>query len=251
MKLIRAGIVGSLFAAAPFGALAVSPLVTDDADTVEQGKLQLGTGAEYFQDATARRWSWLVNPVVGFHERGELGVSFGYAWQQRRDAAGGPSTDGVLDTTLAAKWKWFDQAHHGFSFSTRLDLKIPTAAEAKGLGTGKTDVGGVLIATRTIGHTSLDFNLGYTFFDPADGGMTDDELFIGQTVRHTLSERWAIVGEVFVRVPVGGDRDTTLNFNGGVQCFLRPNLVLEASALTATGRNSADLAAYLGLTWVF
>jgi hypothetical protein len=81
--------------------------------------------------------------------------------------------------------------------------------------------------------------------------LGDDELFVGQTVRHALSERWTLVGEVFGRVPFGGERDATANFNGGVQFFLKPNLALEAAALTATGRNGPDLTGYLGLTWVF
>jgi hypothetical protein len=217
----------------PVAAHAVSPLVTDDADTVPSGKLQLGTGVEYYKAGSLRRWSLPVNPVIGLNDRWEAGVFFGYQWQDVGDSVGSTTNaDGVLDTTLSTKWKWFDQTNHWFSLSSRLDLKVPTASASKGLGTGKTDVGVVLIATKTVGATSFDFNLGYTFFDPAGTGLGDDELFVGQTVRHALSERWTLVGEVFGRVPFGGERDATANFNGGVQFFLKPNLALEAAALT-------------------
>jgi hypothetical protein len=109
----------------------------------------------------------------------------------------------------------------------------------------------VLIATKTVGATSFDFNLGYTFVDAWDSGLNDDELFIGQTVRHTLSERWTLLGEAFGRVPFSGQRNATVSFNGGVQFFLRPNWVLEAAVLTAIGHDSPNLTGYLGFTWVF
>ena len=237
---------------APVSAFAVSPLFTDDADTVPKGKLQLGTGVEYYKAGSLRRWSLPLNPVLGLSDRWEAGLYSGYQWQEVRDSAGATKRiDGVLDTSVGTKWKWFDQTNHWCSLSTRLDVKIPTASDGKGLGTGKTDVGGLLIATKTVGATSFDFNLGYTFFDAWGTGLGDDELFVGQTVRHALNERWTLVGEVFGRVPFDGGHDATANFNGGVQYFLKPNLALEAAALTAVGRNSPDLTIYLGVTWVF
>jgi outer membrane putative beta-barrel porin/alpha-amylase len=235
----------------PVAAHAVSPLFTDDADTVPKGKFQLGSGVEYYKAGSLRRWSGLVNPVVGLNDRWEAGLNFGYQWQEHRDSSGTARADGVLDTMLATKWKWFDQTNHWFSLSTRLDFKIPTASDRRGLGTGNSDLGGVLIATKTVGATSFDFNVGYTLLVVGGSGLGDDEIFIGQTVRHALSERWTLVGEVFGRIPCSGERDATANFNGGVQYFLKPNLVLEAAALTSVGRNSPDLTAYLGFTWVF
>jgi hypothetical protein len=236
----------------PVTTRAVSPLFTDDADTVPKGKFQFGSGVEYFKASSLRRWSLLINPVVGLNDRWEAGVNVGYQWQKERDSLGAmTSADAVLDTPLATKWKWFDQTNHWFSLSTRLDLKIPTASDRKGLGTGKTDAAGVLIATKTIGATSFDFNLGYTLSGVGATSASDDELFIGQTVRYALSERWTLVCEVFGRVPFDGGRDATANFNGGVQFFLKPNLALEAAALTSVGRNGPDLTTYLGFTWVF
>jgi hypothetical protein len=108
-------------------------------------------------------------------------------------------------------------------------------------GTGKADAGAVLIATKTVGATSLDFNLGYPFVDARDTRLGDDELFVGRTVRHALSQRWTLVGEVFDRDPFSGNRDATDNFKGGVQYFLRPKLAFEAAAHRSVGRNGPDL----------
>jgi hypothetical protein len=40
-----------------------------------------------------------------------------------------------------------------------------------------------------------------------------------------------LVGEIFGRVPIGGERDATANYNGGVQFLLEPNLALETTAV--------------------
>lgn len=91
---------------------------------------------------------------------------------------------------------------------------------------------------------------GYTCFDAYGTGLGDNELLLGQTVRHPLSQRWTLVGEVFGRVPFSDQRDATASFNAGVQFFLKPNLALEAAVLTAVGRESPDFTGFLGCTWV-
>jgi hypothetical protein len=89
---------------------AVSPLFTDDADTVPKGKFQLGTGVEYYKAGSLRRWSLPLNPVIGLNDRWEAGVNCGYQWQKGPDSLGAMKrADSLLDTTLATKWKWFDQ----------------------------------------------------------------------------------------------------------------------------------------------
>lgn len=93
---------------------AVSPLFTDDADTVPKGKFQLGAGVEYYKAGSLRRWSLPVNPIIGLNDRWEAGLNFGYQWQNNADRSSTTSAAGVLDSTLATKWKWFDQTNHSF-----------------------------------------------------------------------------------------------------------------------------------------
>lgn len=82
-------------------ALAVSPLVTDDADTVEPGHLQLNADWQFSRTASVSLHSIPVNPVFGISSRGELGATFGYQW---RDGSGSvpkqADADGITDLTL-------------------------------------------------------------------------------------------------------------------------------------------------------
>jgi hypothetical protein len=76
----------ALFAlAAGRSAFAVSPLVTDDADTVERGRLQLNAGWQFGRTGSVSLHAIPVNPVVGLSAWGELGATFGCQW---RDGSG-------------------------------------------------------------------------------------------------------------------------------------------------------------------
>ena len=83
---------------------AVSPLVTDDADTVEPGKLQLNCDFFLVRTSSTSLYSVPINPVLGLTPRFELGVIFGYQW---RDGSGSTPTtsdaDDLTDLTVAPK----------------------------------------------------------------------------------------------------------------------------------------------------
>ena len=228
---------------------AVSPLVTDDADTVESGQLQLNPIWQFTRTGSLRLHVLPVNPVLGLTSRGELGATFGYQW---RDGSNAVDADGITDLTFSTKWRWWQSKDEKLRLSTRFDLTLPTAAEDRGLGTGKVDGAAVLIATRTLGSTSIDWNLGYAWSDLSGTDLRDDTWFIAQAVRHELNKAWTVVGEMFAILP-HSDRGGSANFSlqGGAQLSLRENLVISALIGSAAGRNSPDLVSRLGISCVF
>jgi hypothetical protein len=127
-------------------ALAVSPLVTDDADTVEPAHLQLNTGWQFSRTGSASLSAVPVNPVLGLNLYGELGTTFGYQWSD-----GPTQADGITDLLISTKWRLWHGSDDILRISARFDLKAPTASTDRGLGTGKTDGGIVLIATGSWG----------------------------------------------------------------------------------------------------
>jgi hypothetical protein len=157
----------------------------------------------------------------------------------------------VSDVLLSTKWRlWESQA--GFKLSARLDVKLPAASEARGLGTGDTDVGGVLVATRCFGGTCLDWNIGYIAADVSHSFFGDDAWFLGQAVRQILSERWTLLGEIYGLVPNGAEGPSAeVRFNAGPQLAVRENFLVSALIGSAAGHGSPDLTGYLGFTWVF
>jgi len=134
--------------------LAVSPLVTDDADTVEAGKLQLNCDFQFVRTSSTSLYLVPINPVLGLTPRLKLGAIFGYQWRDRSGSI--PITNDADDLT---------------------DLTV--ASDRHGLGTGNSDIGIVGIATYTIGKTSLDFNAGYYAISISRADFDDDRWFVG------------------------------------------------------------------------
>jgi hypothetical protein len=157
--------------------------------------------------------------------------------------------EGALDTGFSIKCRWLNNTNCGFAFSARADVKVPTASERKGLGTGDYDAGLVLIATKTWRDFSFDSNLGYTLSNPA-GRFGEGDFFAGQTVRYAVTEKFSLVGEVLARVPVEVSSHTIAEVHGGYQWEIAKDLVLDG--IVGTGLNSASphLFATLGVTRV-
>jgi hypothetical protein len=109
----------------PGTALAVSPLVTDDAGTVEPGRRQLNAGYQFSRTASVSSHSFPINPVLGLSSRGELGATFGYQWTEN---SGNSDANSITDLTLATKWRLWQTAGDKLQLSSRLDLKLPTAS---------------------------------------------------------------------------------------------------------------------------
>jgi hypothetical protein len=100
--------------------LAVSPLVTDDADTVEAGKLQLNCDFQIVRTSSTSLYLVPINPVLGLTPRLELGAIFGY---QRRDGSGSdPITndaDDLTDLTIAPKLRLWQGLEDKLKFGAR------------------------------------------------------------------------------------------------------------------------------------
>jgi Putative MetA-pathway of phenol degradation len=232
----------------PLAASAVVPLVTDDADVVDYEHLQLNSGLQFSRTASANLYDYSVNPVLGITSRSEFGVTFGYQSQN----GNGNDADGISDLILETKWRLIGTATNLFKLSVRFDLKLPTASERLGLGTGEPDADIILIATRNWGNTYLDWNIGYTAVDVSRSNFNDDNWFLGQAVRQQLNNRWTILGDAYVTFPQGNfGSSANFNFEGGVQFNIRENFLLSALVGSAVGRNSPDLTGYFGFTWTF
>ena len=230
--------------------LAVNPLIVDDAGTVDARQLQLNAGWRFSRIPPENLYAVPVNPVLGVSARGEVGVTAGYERQSGGDPPG-EVADGVSDVLLSTKWRlWESKA--GFQLSARVDVKLPAASEQGGLGTGDTDLGGVVVATRCWGRTCLDWNAGYVVAGLSRGVSADDTWFFGQAVRIDLGSRWTLLAEIFGLVPAGDLAPASeVRFNGGPQFAVHENLLVSALIGSAAGRGSPDLTSYLGLTWTF
>ena len=233
-------------------ALAVSPLITDDADTVEPGKQQLNLGWQLAHSSSETLYLVPANLIVGLNFRSELGITFGYQIRDTNSSAALADAHGVTDILLANKWQLWQSRDQKLKIGSRFDLKLPVASKAQSLGTGDVDGGFVLIATGSWGNTALDWNIGYVALDLPHGHSADDHWFLGQAIRHKLDERWSLIGETFAQIAnTGVVGPSTFHAALGGQFSVNDHLVLSALAGTELGDGKPIRVGSLGMTISF
>ncbi|MFN7137746.1 MAG: hypothetical protein ACK4UN_00230 [Limisphaerales bacterium] len=161
-------------------------------------------------------------------------------------------TDGLMDTVLSLKGRLLSQEHYyPISLSAEGTVKVPTASRARDLGTGETDLGFVLIATRSWSQTSIDLNVGYTLSRVFRGQREGDQMFYGGAIRHPIGERWQLFTEVFAESDTNDFSDTVLMGRAGFQTQIASRLLYSAAAGTGLRRGSPDFTATTGFTFLF
>src|SRR5262245_36948028 len=85
---------------------AVSPLVTDDADTVPPRQIQINSDFTFVRTGSTTLYSVPVNPVLGLLPSLECGVIFGYQWRQSSGSTpANGDADTVTDLSIAPKFR--------------------------------------------------------------------------------------------------------------------------------------------------
>jgi|SRR5882724_133075 len=136
-------------------------------------------------------------------------------------------------------------------------LKIPTADEDRGLGTGKVDGGAVFVITKAFTETrKLLFNVGYTVVGSVSEVQLQDQLFFGlageTSIPSLAEERLQFVAEVFgtTAEEKGGPGD--IQGHLGVRYRVGEDLILDAAiGRSFTSPPPVEFFATVGFTWTF
>jgi hypothetical protein len=224
------------------------PLTTDDAYTVEKGKFQLETGIDFIrQDNHDREFGPSVTLTYGLFERMDVGVGSAYLFVNPTE---GKNENGLGDTALKIKYRLLDQKEWIPSFAVSGTLKIPTASESKGLGSGRADFNIKTIFTWNLSKRwQLYSNLGCTFIGEHQANNEFNYSIAGQFV---LSDKWALVGEIGgVNNFNGHKRDDPISGLLGIQYMLSDNFVLDAGMEIGMNKAAPDFRFTTGLTLFF
>jgi hypothetical protein len=232
------------------------PLVTDDAYPVELGRVQVEAGLEL--ETSSNGYNLTAPFSFGFGLTDWLEGSIKPSVLAAEDQEGSPrKAVGLGDLVLQAKarlpWAPFDLA-----LALIPNLKIPTANENLGLGTGKVD-GGVRVAiSKEFTPTQkLHFNVGYS----AVGTVTDvdlmNQLFIGlageTSIPGLAEERLQVVAEVFGTTAEQSGGPGDIQGHLGVRYLVVEDVVLDAAIGRSFTANPPPVQffATVGLTWTF
>jgi hypothetical protein len=243
-------IVAAILCTALFStfAFAARPLTTDDAGTVEKGKFQVETGFDFArQDNHDKEFTPSATLTYGLFERMDLGV--GAAWLFFNPAEG-ERQQGFADTVLKVKYRFLDDQSWMPAFAVSGTVKIPTASESKGLGSGKPDFSINGILTKNLSKRwAVYLNGGYTFI--GEHGV-NNEWSYALAGQFALSDKWALVGEIAGANNFNGRKnDDPLSALLGIQHTFNENLVWDAGAGIGMNRAAPDFRLATGLTLFF
>lgn len=144
-------------------AMAMHPLITDDAGTVGRCKLQLEFNGEYARDKSEGETTYtnqLGSTVTfGVHDRVDLVFTVPYQFIRTKSDGERTYADGFSDVTLEAKWQFFNR--NGWMLAVKPGVSFPSGDKDKELGSGKVSPQFYFIASKECEPFAFHFNAGY------------------------------------------------------------------------------------------
>jgi hypothetical protein len=192
------------------------PLLTEDPETIGEGRLLLEGGVEYNHDAvypvSGLRGDLLRLPLVGI----SIGVSsiaeiqidqasFSRLSIQSRQRAplsdlltvNGSSTADADDLIIGTKIRIARETNSRPAFGFRFATKLPNAGNESGLGLDTTDFFASVLAGKTTESVRIVGNIGLGILgDPTNGNRQNDVLTYGISFARAITNAAEVVGEV-------------------------------------------------------
>ena len=152
----------------PASARAALPFITDDTGTQGAGKFQIEAAGEYNREKETtsgiivkESGSGLVPTLTyGVMDQIDLFIAVPYVWYSaEEEGAGTVRENGAADSIAGMKWRCYER--EGMSIGIKPFLIIPTGNEEKGLGSGETGYGTIVIMTKVEGPWTVHADFGY------------------------------------------------------------------------------------------
>jgi len=239
-------ILFSLGALDPLPALAGRPLVTEDAGTIEKGFFGWQLSLDYSRESNHdKNYIPAAQLAYGLTERAEVAVTGSYIF---RDIHEGGREDGWGDMVAYLKYRVWEEGKDYPAFTLKPSLKIPTASEDKGLGSGKADYGLTAVFSKAFGGGALHFNIGYTLIGKKEA---TDELNLGLAGEYGL-RKWLVgVSEIRYTQNFNSDsNDDPASFLIGLQVSAGKT-VWDAGLSLGLNKAAPDYAFTIGVTIKF
>lgn len=182
-------VFAAALAAIGVGAQAAQPLITDDTVTQGTGHWRLELSG-YDGDLAGGGDIEYYRGIVSYGLGQTLDLQFGAPWYRSGE-------DGVGDTAVGLKWRFYER--NALSFALKPALSLPTGDEHDGHGTGKPNLGLRGIVSWTPGAISAHGHVGYR----------SNENKLGQ--RESLDEYAAAVGYQISSVRFVGEMTSEAN----------------------------------------
>lgn len=226
------------------------PLTIDDANPVPRHVFQIESGLGFATSGSTEHWDVPVALTYGVLSNFAIGVGCGgqYETSDADQTSGiGREISDVKDLTLGGKFRFVDESKNLPALAAAGTIKFALSDSDDGLGTGFNDYDLTLLATKHLGKTAFDANVGFTY---RAGDSTANELHFGVAVRQPLNDRLTVVGEIFAVQPLSGD-DISAAVAAGLQFKAWDNFVIDGAIGAGLTDVAPDFFARIGFTLRF
>lgn len=204
-------------ALAPAAAAQQRPLVTEDPETIGDGRMLLEAGFDYVRDAEfplsglrghLRRFP-LIGLSVGIGAIGEVQIDGGLynrlsITRRAADAplasmlaVDGDSTSSLEDLVIGTKVRLVSEGARRPGIAIRSATRLPNASNESGLGLDTIDFYSSLLVAKTVQSVRVVGNIGLGILgDPTRGDRQNDVLTYGLSFARAVTAAAEIVGEV-------------------------------------------------------
>jgi hypothetical protein len=242
----------------PLSSEAALPMITDDAGTQGKGKFQIEVAVEHDRDkeqfagVTTREADYAVAAVftAGVTDSLDLAIGAPYLWTSSNDDLGQSSrVNGIGDTVLVAKWRFFEKERLSLALKPYVDL--PSGNDNKDLGSGKVNYGLFFITSAEQEPWAVHFNLGYTRNLNTIGERTDIWRVSAAAV-YSVNKQWKLCADTGIRTNTDKTSETEPAYLL-VGFIYAPVEILELSLGVLQGLNdeSTDWSIFPGVTYRF
>ena len=158
----------------------------------------------------------------------------------------GESQAGIGDIEIRGKYRLLNEGSVWPALAVLAALKLPTGSERRGLGSGATDAGILLVGSKEFGPITAHLNLGYRFV----GASGQDDVFRwGVAASLKMSETLAFVGEMVGETNSDPRaKEDPMAIRAGLTYAVRQDLVLDGAVSLGLTRASPDYVLTVGVT---
>lgn len=258
-RLLSQVAVLSVLAGVSLSSSALQPLITDDTGTQGAGGNQLEVS--YGRDRTrAGGETERVHSVPVVYTYGlidTVDLYAGLSYSRIRTGVQGGDADGFGNTTIGAKWRFFENEDSGTSLAVKPEIAAPVSRqrEEDGLGTGKTSGALTFIFSQDVpfGSVHLNAGIGRDRFRNSDDNATNKHLSLAPV--WDVTEQWKLAADFGADWSRSGD-DTVRSKYAEIGAIYSPtkDLDLALGFIRTTDNDSPKATTHsvtAGLTWRF
>ncbi|MFQ5823870.1 MAG: transporter [bacterium] len=131
----------------------------------------------------------------------------------------GSSKTGFGDMAFGGRVRFKESTINSPSLAGQFSIKLPTADESKGLGTGEVDFNFLFILSQSFGNVGMDFNMGFSILGNPEGGNNAQILGI-LTFSRLITAKFSGYGEIYVNHGIELDDTESNSFENDEAVFI-------------------------------